>query len=203
MAAADDKAGTDGGGIAGLAQSTLDTTAEALPRPRALVALHWLTVLCLVLAAAVILTRTWTDARPIRNGLLDVHRHLGLCVLALFAVRIGLRFRWGRLPEIARPRRSMRIVAGLTHAALYAAVLLLPLLGWMLSNAQGARVHFLGLPLPRLVEPDFDLADQLVVWHQDAAWALLVLALLHVSAALWHHFVLRDGVLRAMWPRRR
>lgn len=203
MAAVNDKAGLDGGGIAGLAQTTLDMTAPAPARPRELVALHWLTVLCLVLAAAVILTRTRIDARPLRNGLLEVHRHLGLCVLVLVAARIALRLRFGRLPKLAQSNRTMRAAAGLTHAALYAAVLLLPLLGWMLSDAQGKRVRFLGATLPRLVEPDFDLADQLVVWHQDAAWALLVLALLHVSAALWHHFVLRDAVLRGMWPTRR
>lgn len=203
MAAADDKAGIDGGGIAGLIQAGPDTTVPTPARPRAMVGLHWLTVLCLMLAAAVILGRTQIDARPLRNGLLDVHRHLGLCVLGLFAVRIVLRFWLGPLPELARTSKPMRAAAGLTHAALYAAVLTLPLLGWLLSDAQGKRVQFLGLPLPRLVAPDFDLADQLLAWHQDAAWVLLALALLHVSAALWHHFVLRDAVLRGMWPKRR
>ncbi|MGN6280382.1 cytochrome b [Frateuria sp.] len=202
MAAADSKADKDSGGIAGLSPSARGATIPVTARPRALIASHWLTVLFLVLAAAVILARSGIDARAWRNGLLDVHRHLGLCVLLLFGVRIALRFRWGPLPDLANAHRTHRAAAGLAHAALYATLLALPLLGWALSDAQGKRVHFLGLSLPRLVEPDFDLADQLLVWHQDAAWVLLALALLHASAALWHHFVLRDAVLRGMWPKR-
>ncbi|WP_424682813.1 cytochrome b [Frateuria sp. YIM B11624] len=178
--------------------------AGAVPaRPRTLVVLHWLTVLCLLLAAAVILARTQVDGRPLRHGLLDVHRHLGLCVLLLFALRVASRLRSGGLPDAARPGWPMRAAAALTHAGLYASILVLPLLGWMLSDAQDKPVRFFGLALPRLVQPDFDLADQLQAWHREAAWALLALVLLHLLAALWHHFVLRDAVLRGMWPVRR
>lgn len=207
MAAAEDNTRIDGGEAAALGAPAdgvaVSAAAPAPARPRVLVVLHWLTVLFLLLAAAVILSRTQVEGRALRNGLLDVHRHLGLCVLLLFALRIGLRLWLGRLPELGRFPWPMRTAAALTHAALYASILILPLLGWMLSDAQGKPVHFLGLTLPRLVQPDFDLADQLLVWHQDAAWTLLALTLLHLSAALWHHFVLRDAVLRAMWPGRR
>jgi cytochrome b561 len=205
MAEADDKVHIEAGEPVDAA-----ACAERLPvitsppmRPRSLVLPHWLTVLFLLLAAAAILVRTRADTRPVRDGLLDVHRHMGLCVLILFALRVVVRLRLGPLPALAPSGWAMRAAAHLTHAALYAAVLVLPLLGWMLSDAQGKRVHFLGLALPRLVQPDFDLADQLLAWHQAAAWALLALVVLHLSAALWHHFVLRDAVLRGMWPRGR
>jgi cytochrome b561 len=97
----------------------------------------------------------------------------------------------------------MRVAAGATHVALYALLLAMPLLGWALSNAQGKPVHFLGATLPALVGDDEDLADRLQAWHIDAAWVLLALVCLHVAAALFHHFVLRDGVLRRMWPKSR
>jgi hypothetical protein len=79
----------------------------------------------------------------------------------------------------------------------------LPLLGWALSNAEGKPVHLFGLTLPALVSADEDLADTLQAWHLNAAWVLLGLVSLHVAAALWHHFVLRDEVLRRMLPKRR
>src|SRR5690242_19409463 len=104
--------------------------AGAVPaRSSTLVVLHWLTVLCLLLAAAVILARTQVDGRPLRHGLLDVHRHLGLCVLLLFALRVASRLRSGGLSGAARPGWPMRAAAALTHAALYASILVLPLLG--------------------------------------------------------------------------
>lgn len=201
MAVANDGARIDGSKGTGPTMEGVAHAGAMQLRPRLVVVLHWLTVLCLLLAAAVILARTQADGRPLRNGLLDVHRHLGLCVLFLFALRMASRLRSGGLPGAARSRWPMRAAAGLTHAALYASILVLPLLGWMLSDAEDKPVRFLGLALPRLVQPDFDLADELQLWHRDAAWALLALVLLHVSAALWHHFVRRDAVLRGMWPR--
>ncbi|HEY4294057.1 cytochrome b [Luteibacter sp.] len=172
-------------------------------RPRTLVALHWLTVLCVVVAAMLILVRSELDGRTVRMWLLEGHRHAGLLVLLLFGTRVGLRIRYGKLQPGGDHPRVVRICAGATHVALYALLLALPLLGWTMSSAAGKDVHFFGLTLPALVGEDEDLADALQSLHVDAAWALLVLATLHLAAALWHHFVLRDHTLRMMLPRRR
>lgn len=168
-----------------------------------MVALHWLTVLCLLLAVAAILARDQLDGRALRQWLLEGHRHFGLLVLLLFFARLVLRVRSERLPASRHVSRLTRCIAGLTHAALYALLLALPLLGWSLSDAEGKPVHLLGATLPALVGADEDLADRLLTWHQDAAWCLLALAALHVAAALWHHVVVRDDVLRTMLPARR
>lgn len=168
-------------------------------RPRSLVFLHWLTVLFLILAVTLVLVREVVDGRTVKQWLLEGHRHFGLLVLILFAVRVVLRLRLGRLPA-EDASRAVRIAAGLTHIALYALLLVLPLLGWAYSNSMAKPVHFFGATLPPLVSPDPDLADTLGDWHVDAAWTLLGLTLLHTAAALWHHFVRHDDVLRRMLP---
>ena len=56
------------------------------------------------------------------------------------------------------------------------------------------------IPLPDLVAADSDLADTLSDYHIWAAWVLLSLLVPHVLAALWHHYIRRDGVLTAMLP---
>lgn len=172
-------------------------------RPRAMVVLHWLTVLCVALAATCILVRDQIYGRKLERWLLEGHRHFGLLVLILFVMRVVLRIRVGKLPSTHHGSVLVRWLAGLTHLALYALLLALPLLGWTLSDAEGRSVHFFGATLPALVGENEDLADRLTTWHVDAAWLLLGLVSLHVIAALWHHFVLRDGVLKAMLPRRR
>jgi cytochrome b561 len=179
------------------------TEATVPARPRKLVALHWLTVLCVITAVTFILTRDQVDGKAVQQWLLEGHRHFGLFVLMLFIARVAIRIRLGKLPHHNQVSKLVRIMAGLTHIALYALLLTLPLLGWALSNAEGKPVHFFGLTLPALVSADEDLADSLQAWHLDAAWVLLGLVSLHVAAALWHHFVLRDGVLRTMLPKRR
>lgn len=168
-------------------------------RPRAMRRLHWLTAAALVAAAALALVRDDVAARMARQWLLEGHRHVGLLILLLALIRIGLRLKLGRLPPSSDSRLA-HLAAALTHAAIYAALLALPLIGWALSDAEGKPVHLLGATLPALVADDEDLADRLLVWHQDVAWVLLGLLALHVAAALWHHFIKRDGVLRSMWP---
>ena len=56
------------------------------------------------------------------------------------------------------------------------------------------------MTLPPLVAPDDELADTLADWHAWSAWSLVALIGVHAAAALWHHFVRRDGVLNSMLP---
>ena len=183
---------------------TSTPTIENKPaRPRKIVWLHWLTVLCICFAAGLILLRDEVvSGRVLKQWLLEGHRHFGLFVLMLFFIRIAVRIRAGKLPPVGNMPKAIRAVATLTHIVLYALLLVLPVLGWATSNAQDRPVHLFGLTLPALVSPDEDLADSLQAWHIDAAWTLLALVLLHTGAALWHHFVVRDDVLRAMLPSR-
>jgi cytochrome b561 len=184
-----------------ISNDTADNTAVPA-RPRKLVLVHWLTVASLVGAAAAILLRDEVSARAARSWLLEIHRHFGLFVLALFFLRVMVRARSGSLPSVGENSWPMRAAAALVHVALYALLLVQPLLGWALSNAQDKPVHLFGLTLPALIGADEDRADTLQQWHTDVAWLLLGLVTVHVLAALWHHFVLRDGLLRAMWWRR-
>jgi cytochrome b561 len=177
--------------------------AALIPLPRRLRVMHWLTVICVVMAAAFILTRDQLDGRNVRLWLLEGHRHFGLFVLALFVTRVFVRLRVGKLPSSGDAPWPMRAAAGLTHIVLYALLVTLPLLGWALSSAEGKPVHLFGATLPNFVAADEDLADTLQTWHLNAAWVLLGLVCLHIAAALWHHFIMRDGVLRRMWPKRR
>ncbi|WP_316685609.1 cytochrome b [Xanthomonas sacchari] len=176
------------------------TSAASAALPRPMVWLHWLTVLCLVLAAGLILLREEVEGRMWRQWLLEGHRHFGLFVLGLFCVRVVLRMRLGKRADPEAGSALMRVLAGATHVVMYTLLLTLPVLGWALSQSMGKPVHLFGATLPELVAADPDLADRLGAWHVDAAWLLLALILLHIGAALWHHFVRRDGVLRRMLP---
>lgn len=189
------------GDLDGLPGQSVEVTTAT--RPRVLVVLHWLTALCLFIAAALILTRGEVSGKALKMWLLEGHRHFGLFVLILFFVRVAFRIWLGKLPSDNGSSPLVRLLAALTHVAMYASLLVQPLLGWACSNAQDRPVHLFGMTLPALVGADEDLADALQGWHQDAAWLLLGLISLHIAAALWHHFVLRDGVLRMMLPQRR
>jgi cytochrome b561 len=78
-----------------------------------------------------------------------------------------------------------------------------PLVGWAYSSAAGFPVVVYGvLPLPDFVPADKALADAIKPWHGRLAFTLAALVLVHVGAALKHHFVDRDRTLARMWPLR-
>lgn len=167
------------------------------------IAIHWGTVLCIVIAVAAVLVREGVDDKFWRQLLLEVHRQLGLMVLLGVAVRLGIRLRYGMADHMGGLPRPMRLAAIGAHWTLYGLLVGLPVLGWATTNAHNLPVRFVGLlRLPELVAANGELADELSDDHLLAAWALLALVVLHTSAALYHHYVRRDRVMWAMLPGR-
>ena len=165
------------------------------------VALHWSSVVAIVVSVACGLAREVVENDQYRVTLLDIHRQAGLFVLLALALRLTVRFTAGMANHAGDLPPAVRLLALLSHLALYVALLLLPLLGMAVSNAHAVEVKLFGLfGLPSLVEADPDLADILTDFHVWGAWLLLVLVTMHVSAACWHHWVRRDAVLAAMLP---
>ena len=102
-------------------------------------------------------------------------------------------------------RRWEKKLAGLAHVGLYAATFVTIVAGWLLAGAQQPAVEvklFGFIPLPTLAGlQDKAARDLLDNVHEVAAHFLMAMVVLHVIAALWHHFVQRDSVLKRMWLR--
>jgi cytochrome b561 len=163
-------------------------------------ALHWGSALLVACALATAWLRELWEGEPPARLLLAIHRQLGLAVLLLLAVRLLTRLLLRERTQTASPPWQ-RMLAAASHAALYLLLAAVPMLGWALTNARGTALRAAGLfGLPALVATDPDRADTLHDWHEDAAWVLLAFVALHAAAALWHHFIARDGILHAMWP---
>jgi cytochrome b561 len=166
--------------------------------------LHWASVVALVVAASSAIACEWIEDDRLRGLLMDIHRQSGNFVLLALGLRLAVRFSVGMADHAADLPPWSRIGARLAHWALYGLLLALPLLGLAASNAHATRVTLFGLlALPPLVGADPDLADRLTDCHLWGSWLLLALVVLHIAAALWHHFIRRDGVLAAMLPMRR
>jgi cytochrome b561 len=92
-----------------------------------------------------------------------------------------------------------RISAHSLHGLLYLLMFALPLSGWAYSNATGYPIVYLGLlRLPDLVQRNKQLEAQLEQVHQMLGWLLLGVVVVHVLAALKHHFFDRDDTLNRM-----
>ncbi|WP_310640621.1 cytochrome b [Burkholderia cenocepacia] len=134
-----------------------------------------------------------------RIWLIDLHRPLGIAILVLALLRVANRLR-SRPPALPRSLPHWQVLAAkASHWALYALMLALPLIGWALLSAGGFPiVLFKGVNLPAIVPA----SPTLFAWLRDAhgllARLLFVVVLVHLSAALVHAWIYRDGVFSSM-----
>ena len=132
--------------------------------------------------------------------LFPLHKSIGLTVLALTLARIALRFTWKTPEYVPSLKRVDLLVAKTVHAIFYGLLLILPLTGWIMTSAGKKSLAWFGIPVPKLaVEKGSTLYEIGHEGHEILGFVMLALVVLHVAAALRHHFILKDGVLRRMW----
>lgn len=134
------------------------------------------------------------------NAMFSTHKLLGFLLLWLVAGRLIYRLLNGAPPDEPSLLPWERLVSHAVHWLLYGLLLVVPLLGWIGVSLYPSLTLFGMFDLPALAGPDQARAEQALAVHGILARVLMVLAALHVAAALRHHFVRRDGVLRRMLP---
>ncbi len=174
------------------------------------VLLHWAIALLILANIGVGLVFESLGRGLAAFRLIQLHKSLGLTVLALTALRLGWRLA-NPPPPLILPLWQKR-VSGLVHLSLYALMFALPLTGWIMVSASPlnlptlyfgvlavphiAPVHALAAPARKAVG---DAADGA---HIALVWAACALIALHVAAALKHQVFDRDDVLARMLPAR-
>jgi cytochrome b561 len=167
--------------------------------------LHWLTLALLIAAFALAVSMVNMPFSPRKLEFYSWHKWVGVTIFLVVLLRLGWRLANLVPPQPASIPQWQRRLAGLSHATLYAILIVMPVTGWIMSSALNLPVVYLGLVhIPSPFGVDRALGEAMKVVHLSLAVALLVLVTIHVLAALYHHFVLRDDVLRRMlpWPAR-
>jgi cytochrome b561 len=161
---------------------------------------HW-TIVVLIITQFV-LALTAEDLHGVKKlAVLAIHKSFGITILMLAVLRVVWRFSNPTPPLPATLKPYERFLAHFTHTALYVLIFITPLTGWIMSSARGFPVSWFNLfQLPDLVAKNRPLYDFMVDTHVTLAWTLAAIATLHLLAALKHHFVMKDTVLRRMLP---
>ena len=161
---------------------------------------HWaIAFLLLIVWPVGLIIDKFYEVEWMKNLLYFIHENLGVTIWLLVLARLA--WRWMRppppLPADFPP--LMRMAAHATHIALYVLLIAQPIGGFIATNAWGFPLDFLGLvPLPSPVAENEDLAKLVQYWHWIAGFALLVVIIAHVGAALMHLVVKKDGVFQRM-----
>lgn len=161
-------------------------------------AFHWLIALAVVFQIPLAYIMIDQPLSPEKLGNYALHKSVGLAIFAATALRLA----WKLLQHApVNTGHQFRRLAVTSHASLYGLTLMMPLVGWLGSSAANFPVSFFGwFTLPDLVAPSKELHDALKLAHRWMAYALVAIVSVHVGAALYHHWILRDDVLRSMVP---
>jgi cytochrome b561 len=163
------------------------------------IALHW------IIALAVIAQFTWgwvmqsIPKQPpgLRADAFNMHKSIGLTILALMILRALWRWRHPAPPLPAMPAWQAK-AAHANHLLIYACLLLMPLAGYLGSVFSGYPVKYFGITLPAWGWKDEAIKNAMSVAHFIVSWVLLAAVSLHVAAALKHWLWDRDGLVARM-----
>lgn len=161
--------------------------------------MHWLMALLIIF---LLVLGLYMVALPISLQKLKYygwHKEYGLLVLALVCVRLLWRLT-NATPQLSLPTLE-KFAARVAHWSFYGLMFALPLSGWLMTSASGLPVSFFGwFTLPDLIAANETHRLFLMWLHKWLAYGFLALLVLHVAAALKHHFINKDDILKRMLP---
>jgi len=164
------------------------------------IALHWATAALVIANFA--LSQLWDwFAKPTKGLLEDTHMSFGVLLAAVIVVR--LVWRWIPGHQMSSLEAGwMRLASKATHYLLYALLAAEAGLGFAFRWGAGRPMAFFGwgIPSPTGEVMGRPLRHQLREFHEWIGWTIVIIALLHALAALYHHYVLKDRVLQRMLP---
>lgn len=167
---------------------------------RKTIALHWAIALAMIGMVTFGLILEDMPRSEGKSGLIQIHKSIGVVVLALASWRLVWRLRQGMPETVAALTRLQAMLMHATHGFLLLCTLLLPLSGIAYSIASARPIGLFGMPfIPQLLVSKNDILAKVAGSTHAILGKLIIAAIvLHVAAALKHHLVDRDGTLRRM-----
>ncbi len=167
--------------------------------------LHWWTValVAIMLPLGFAMTYRGNDLNiwdGTTNAMYSLHKLIGFTVLWLMLARLVYRLRNGAPADEPTLEWWQKAASHLTHWGLYALLIVMPVGGWIGVSLFGARDIFGLVSLPAITPVDQKASGTFFFLHKLGAFALTALIAAHIGAAMFHHFVRKDGVLTRMLP---
>ena len=181
----------------------METTLGGARYTTVAIVLHWLiAALVLFMVGLGWIMDEIPKGTPERAYWFNLHKSVGITIGLLVVVRLLWRLAH-QPPPLPSSMPAWQVAAArVTHVLLYALLVAMPLVGFLASNFSKFGVRFFGLRIGPLFAEDQAMRDALQDLHGALAWVLVVLAVVHVAAALKHRLVDRDEVFDRMLPGR-
>jgi cytochrome b561 len=161
--------------------------------------LHWLTAALVLVMIPVGVAMANADFGKGQDTLYHVHRSIGVLLLPIVIVRLIWRLRHPAPPLPDDIPAIQQVAAHMTHWALYALLIVQPIVGWIATSAYRAPILFFWLvEVPPIWPVDQPFSERMFAVHKVIGIAIALLLCAHIGAALFHHFIRKDRVLTRM-----
>ncbi len=164
---------------------------------------HWLMAVLIIAMLGLGLYMAALPFSDFKIELYQIHKSLGLTILALLPLRLLWRVVNPTPPLPATITGWQRIGANFSHVLLYGLMIGVPLTGWIMASAFSNQLQttYFGLfDVPNLIAPSAEWRELMVWVHASMNIALMGVLALHIGAAVKHHWVDKDDVLKRMLP---
>ena len=140
-----------------------------------------------------------TNATVKQLAIIANHKSIGITILVIAIIRLVYRLN-STPPTLPESMPSwQKLASNTSHFLLYFCLFALPVSGWLMSSANAYSVSWFNLiALPDLISANKTMAETLATMHLRLSDALIILAAVHVIAAIKHHVVDKDNVLTRM-----
>jgi cytochrome b561 len=164
------------------------------------IALHWLIAVLLVMVMVLGLALDDLEDEVELAQLLGLHRSIGMTIFGLTVLRVVWRM-VHRPPPMVDDLRWRQMAARFVHLGFYLLMLGMPISGYLATILRGREVVIWNLvTLPSILGPDKPLARLFTFAHDSSQFLVYGLLAAHVGAALYHQFIVRDGMIWRMIP---
>lgn len=156
---------------------------------------HWISAVLLLVTWLLMVLYQYTDTRLF----IGLHKAFGISVLCWMIARVINRL-FTKVPPLLPMPKWQATISKLNHFILYALLIAMPMAGLLMSVYGGRPVDIFGLfQVPVFVTPDRSLARFYNDIHTDIVWPMIIaFTLLHIGAALYHQFILKDKLINRM-----
>lgn len=163
---------------------------------------HWLSLLLIATAyAAIELKGIVPKTTPWHDYLKIIHFNAGCFVLVLMCIRLYFQRNQVTPEIIPTPPQWQLTFSKAIHYIMYAAFILLPLLGLIMLAVGGKQWDLVGISIPAFSVPDKATSKSIKEIHETIADIGYFLIALHAGAAIYHHYVVKDNTLQRMLPK--
>ena len=162
---------------------------------------HWLTLVLLIAVYALVeLKGFFPKGSDPREAMKTWHFMLGMWVWLIVLARLWLHYAAKTPPITPAPPAWQMSLARFFQLLLYAFLLVMPVLGYLVLSAKGSTIPFFGLELPAIISADKELASSLKEIHETLGKVGYFIIGFHAFAAIYHHHFMKDNTLERMLP---